>query len=113
MVERLLLIFVIIETIGVIHNITISVLEVVTTRNLTKVQQKAIEDQQQTIKLQEEQFKLNKFYSEKQDEQNENIKHLAFLITEHNSRLNEIEKNLPKTTTKKTIIKKTKEDNNG
>ena len=96
MLEKLLLIFVIIEAIGVIHNITKSVLDVVTTCNLTKTQRKAIEGQQQTIKLQEEQYKLNKFYSEKQDEQNENIKRLAFLITEHGCRLNEIEKNLPK-----------------
>ena len=68
MLEKLLLIFVIIEAISVIHNITKSVLDVVTTCNLTKTQRKAIEGQQQTIKLQEEQFKLNKFYSEKQDE---------------------------------------------
>ena len=96
MLEKLLLIFVIIEAIGVIHNISKSVMDIIATRNLTKAQQKAVEGQQRTIKLQEEQFKLNKFYSEKQDEQNANIKQLTYLITNHGNRLNELEKNLPK-----------------
>ncbi len=105
MLEKLLLIFVIIEAIGIINNITKNVLDVVITHNIAKSQQSAIEGQRQAIKVQEEQFKLNKFYSEKQDEQNENIKHLAFLITEHSSRLNELEKILAK----KSATKKTKE----
>ncbi len=102
MLEKLLLIFVIIEAVGVIHNITKTIVDTIGSRKLIKAQQKAIEGQQQTIKIQEEQFKLNKFYSEKQDKQNANIRQLAYLITEHGSRLNELEK---------ILAKKTKENN--
>jgi len=105
MIEKLLLIFVIIEAVSVTYNIIKSVMDVIATRNLTKAQQKAVEGQRQAIKIQEEQYKLNKFYSEQQDEQNENIKHLAYLITDHGSRLNELEKRL----TKKPAPKKSKE----
>ena len=105
MIEKLLLILVIVEAVNVIHNITKTVVDSIGSRNLIKTQQKAIEGQQQAVKLQEEQFKLNKVYSEKQDEQNANIKRLAYLITEHGSRLNELEKIL----VKKTASKKTKE----
>lgn len=105
MLEKLLLALVIIEFVGVVHNISKSVMDIIATRNLTKAQQKAVEGQQRTIKLQEEQFKLNKLYSEKQDEQNANIKQLAYLITDHSSRLNEIEKKL----TKRPTTKKNKE----
>ena len=105
MIEKLLLILVIVETVNVIHNITKTIVDTIGSRKLIKAQQKAIEGQQQTIKIQEEQFKLNKFYSEKQDEQNANIRQLAYLITEHGSRLNELEKILAK----KSATKKTKE----
>ena len=105
MIEKLLLALVIIEFVNVIHNITKSVVDVIATRNLTKAQQEAVKGQQQAIKLQGEQFKLNKFYSEKQDEQNANIKQLAYLITDHGSRLNELEKKL----TKRPATKKDKE----
>ena len=105
MIEKLLLILVIVEIVNVIHNITKTIVDAIGTRNLIKAQQQAVEGQQYAIRLQEEQFKLNKFYSEKQDEQNENIKQLAYLITEHSSRLNELEKRL----TKKPTTKKTKE----
>lgn len=88
MIEKLLLILVIVEAVNVIHNITKTILNSIGSRNLIKAQQKVIEGQQQAIKIQDEQFKLNKFYSEKQDEQNENIKLLAFRISEHGSRLN-------------------------
>ena len=105
MIEKLLLILVIVEAVNVIHNIVKSIMDTVSTRRLTKAQFDAIEGQQRAIKIQDEQLKLSKFYSEKQDEQNENIKRLAYLITEHGSRLNELEK----ITVKKSVTKKTKE----
>ena len=105
MIEKLLLIFVIIEAINVIHSIMKSIMDIVSTRHLTKSQLDALEGQQKAIKIQDEQLKLSKFYSEKQDEQNENIKRLAYLITEHSSRLNELEKIIAK----KSSTKKTKE----
>lgn len=105
MIEKLLLILVIVEAINVIHNIVKSIMDTVSTQHLTKAQFDAIEGQQRAIKIQDEQLKLSKFYSEKQDEQNENIKRLAYLITEHGSRLNELEK----ITAKKSATKKTKE----
>ena len=104
MLEKLLLALVIIEFVSVIHNISKSVMDVILTRNLTKAQQKAVEGQQHSIKLQEEQVRLSKVYSEKQDEQNENIKRLAYLITSLESRVSAIElekKPKPKKTTKK------------
>ena len=105
MLEKLLLALVIIEFVNVAYIITKGVIDAVLTRNLTKAQQKAIEGQQQAIKLQEEQFKLNKSYSEKQDEQNANIKQLAYLIADHTSRLSELEKELAR----KSSTKKSKE----
>ena len=105
MLEKLLLALVIIEFVNVIHNISKSVMDAISTRNLTKAQQETVEAQQRAINLQEEQFKLNKLYSEKQDEQNANIKQLAYLITDHNSRLNELEKKLAK----RPVTKKNKE----
>lgn len=105
MIEKLLLILVIVEAVNVIHNIVKSIMDIVSTRHLTKAQLDAFEGQQRAIKIQDEQLKLSKFYSEKQDEQNENIKRLAYLITEHGSRLNELEK----ITAKKSATKKTKE----
>ena len=105
MIEKLLLIFVIIETINVIHNITKSIMDIISTRKIAKAQYDALNGQREAIKIQDEQLKLSRFYSEKQDEQNENIKRLAYLITEHGSRLNELEK----ITAKKTTTKKTKE----
>ena len=105
MIEKLFIIFIVIEAISVAHNITKSIVDMLETRKLTKTQQDAIEGQQRAIKIQDEQLKLSKFYSEKQDEQNENIKRLAYLITEHGSRLNELEK----ITAKKSATKKTKE----
>lgn len=104
------MIFVIIEAINVTHSIVKSIVDTISTRSLIKAQNDALNGQQKAIKIQDEQLKLTKFYSERQNEQNENIKHLAFLITDHSSRLNEIEKNLPKITTKKAVIKKTKEN---
>ena len=105
MIEKLLLILVIVEAINVIHNITKSIMDIVSTRGVIKAQREAVEGQQRAIKIQDEQLKLNKFYSEKQDEQNKNIRQLAYLITEHGSRLNELEK----ITAKKSATKKTKE----
>ena len=101
MLEKLLLALVIIEFVSVIHNISKSVMDVISTRHLTKAQLDALEGQQKAIKIQDEQLKLSKFYSEKQDEQNANIKQLAYLISEHNNRLNELEKILAKKTTTK------------
>jgi hypothetical protein len=75
------------------------------TRRLTKTQNDVLNGQQQAIKLQEEQVKLNKFYSEKQDEQNANIKQLVHLINDHGIRLSELEKTLAK----KSSTKKNKE----
>lgn len=103
MIEKLLLILVIVEAVNVIHNITKTIVDTIGSHKLIKAQQKAIEGQQQTIKIQEEQFKLNKFYSEKQDEQNANIRQLAYLITEHGSRLNELEQILAKKSATKRI----------
>ena len=105
MIEKLLLILVIVEAINVIHNITKSIMDIVSTRGVIKAQREAVEGQQRAIKIQDEQLKLNKFYSKKQDEQNKNIRQLAYLITEHGSRLNELEK----ITAKKSATKKTKE----
>ena len=105
MLEKLLLALVVIEFVNAIHNISKSVIDAISTRNLTKTQQEAVEGQQQTIKLQEEQFKLNKLYSEKQDKQNASIEQLAYLFTAHDSRLNELEKKLAK----RPVTKKNKE----
>ena len=105
MLEKLLLALVVIEFVSVVHNISKSVMDVISTRHLTKAQLDALEGQQKAIKIQDEQLKLSKFYSEKQDEQNANIKQLAYLITDHGSRLNELEKKL----TKKPVTKKNKE----
>lgn len=105
MIEKLLLILVIVEAINVVYNIVKSIMDIVSTRDLTKAQQDAVKGQQRAIEIQDEQLKLNKFYSEKQDEQNKNIEHLAYLITEHGSRLNELEKII----VKKSVTKKIKE----
>ncbi len=105
MIEKLLLILVIVEAVNVIHSIAKSITDVISTRHLTKAQLDALEGQQRAIKIQDEQLKLSKFYSEKQDEQNANIRQLAYLITEQGSRLNELEKILAK----KSVTKKTKE----
>lgn len=109
MIEKLLLILVIAEVVNVIHNIAKSIMDIVSTRHLTKAQLDALEGQQRAIKIQDEQLKLNKFYSEKQNEQNENIKQLAYLINGHGIRLNELEKILAK----KTVTKKPRRQSNG
>lgn len=104
MLEKLLIALVIIEIINITYNISRGVMDIVTTRNIIKSQQKAVEGQQYSIKLQEEQFKLNKAYSEKQNEQNENIRHLAYLISSLESRVGAIEvekKPKPRKTIKK------------
>ena len=105
MIEKLFLIFVIIEAINATHSIVKSVMDIISTRSLTKAQNAVLNGQQEAIKIQDEQLKLSKFYSERQTEQNENIRQLAFIITEHGSRLNELEK----TIAKKTATKKSKE----
>lgn len=102
MIEKLLLILVIVEAINVIHNIVKSIMDIVSTRHLTKAQLDSLEGQRRAIEIQDEQLRLSKFYSEKQNEQNENIKQLAYLINAHGSRLNELEKILAqKSATKK------------
>ncbi|MBR4397072.1 MAG: hypothetical protein IKS93_04385 [Methanobrevibacter sp.] len=105
MIEKLLLILVVIEAVNVIHWIVKSIIDTIFTRRLTKTQNDTLNGQQQVIKLQEEQVNLNKLYSEKQ---NENIKQLAYLITDHGCRLNELEKILAK----KSVAKKIKEEKN-
>lgn len=104
MLEKLLIALIIIEIINITYNVSRGVMDIIITRNMTKSQKKAVEGQQYSIKLQEEQLKLNKAYSEKQDEQNENIKLLAHRITFLESRISAIEldrKPKPKKTTKK------------
>lgn len=104
MLEELLLALVIIEFIGVAYNIFENVRDVVTTRNLAKNQQEALNCQQQSIKLQEEQFKLYKDYSEMQNEQNMNIRNLSYLISSLESRiwvLEQEKKSKPKKAAKK------------
>lgn len=104
MLEKLLLALVIIEFVGVIHNISESVMNVISTRHLVKAQVDALEGQQKAIKLQEEQYKLNKDYSEKQNEYNKSLEHLAYLISSLEARISVLErekKPKPKKTTKK------------
>ena len=103
MIEKLFIIFIVIEAISVAHNITKSIVDMLETRKLTKTQQDAIEGQQRAIEIQDEQLKLNKFYSEKQDEQNKNIRHLACLIAAQDERLKDVEKKLAKKATKNNL----------
>lgn len=103
--EKLFIIFIVIEAINVIDNLAKNIKDIIDMTKLKKVNQSAIENQAYAVRLQEEQIKFNKSYSEKQDEQNANIKQLAYLITEHGSRLNELEKKLPKPKAKKTVNK--------
>ena len=107
--EKLFIIFIVIEAINVINNLAKNIKDVIDMAKLKKTNQNAVDCQAQAVRLQEEQLKLNKFYSEKQDEQNENIKQLAFLITEHNNRLTNLEdhmiKTMPKEKAKKTVKK--------
>ena len=110
MIEKLFIIFIVIEAMSVAHNITKSIIDILETRSLAKSQQNALEGQQnalegqqKAIKIQEEQLELSKFYSEKQDEQNKNIKHLAWLIAAQDERLKEVEKRLAKRATKNNL----------
>ena len=90
--EKLFIIFIVIEAINVINNLAKNIKDIIDMTKLKKVNQSAIDNQAYAVRLQEEQIKFNKHYSKNQDEQNQNIKQLAFLITEQRSRIDELEK---------------------
>ena len=105
--EKLFIIFIIIEAINVINNLAKNIKDIIDMTKLKKVNQSAIDNQAHAVRLQEEQIKFNKYYSEKQDEQNQNIKKLAFLITEQRSRIDELENRLKYEPKKSKSVNKT------